>query len=184
MRLPLRKGQFDLIVSDGVLHHTPDARKAFESLLPYLAPGGEIAIHVYRRLGPVREFCDDLLRAHATRLGPEECWAFSESMTRLGQALAGTGARVDLPDVPALGLEAGRYDVQRFFYHHVMKCFWNPQFSFDENVLVNFDWYHPVHASRHTEDEVVAWFTEAGLVDIRVPRANENGVSVVGRRSA
>jgi SAM-dependent methyltransferase len=184
MRLPLRRAQFDLIVSDGVLHHTADAEKAFQALLPYLAPGGEIAIHVYRRLGPVREFCDDFLRAHTTGLTPEACWAFSESITRLGEALASARAEVDVPDVPVLGIAAGRYDVQRLFYHHVMKCFWNPEFSFDENVLVNFDWYHPAHASRHTEEDVVAWFTEGGLVDVRKPHANENGVSVIGRRPA
>ena len=183
-RLPLRRAQFDLIVSDGVLHHTADARKAFEALLPYLAPGGEIAIHVYRRLGPIREYCDDLLRAHATTLSPEACWTFSESITRLGEALARIGAKIDVPPVPALGIAAGQYDVQRFFYHHVMKCFWNPEFTFDENVLVNFDWYHPAHASRHDEDEVRAWFMDAGLVDVRSPRANENGVSMIGRRSA
>jgi SAM-dependent methyltransferase len=181
--LPLRRSVFDLIVSDGVLHHTPDPRKAFEALVPYLAPGGHIAIHVYRRQGPIREFCDDHLRAQTTRLTPEACWAFSESMTRIGQALARPGTTVDLPSVPELGIAAGPQDIQRFVYQHVMKCFWNPEFTFDENVLVNFDWYHPAHASRHTEDEVRAWFIDSGLVDIEAPKANENGVSMIGRRA-
>jgi SAM-dependent methyltransferase len=183
MRLPLPADAFDLIVSDGVLHHTPDAPKAFEALVRHLAPGGEIAIHVYRRLGPLREFCDDLLRAQAVALQPEACWEFTKALTRLGEALANAKALVDIPeDVPALGIKAGRYDVQRLFYYHVVKCFWNDAFTFDENNLVNFDWYHPVHASRHTEDEVEGWFRDAGLTDIRTPRANENGVSVIGRR--
>ena len=26
--------------------------------------------------------------------------------------------------------------------------------DWDTNVITNFDWYHPLHAHRHTEDEV------------------------------
>lgn len=183
MSLPFPEGYFDLIVSDGVLHHTPDPRKAFNALVPHLAPGGEIAIHVYKRLGPIREFCDDRLRGHSTALTSEGCWEFSVPFTKLGEALANLKATVEIPeDLPILGIKAGRYDLQRFIYYHFFKCFWNPEFTFEENNLVNFDWYHPVFAFRHTEEEVVGWFREAGLVDIRVPRVNENGISVVGRR--
>lgn len=184
MRLPFSEEQFDLIVCDGVLHHTPDPKKAFHALVSHLAPGGDIAIHVYKRLGPIREFCDDLLRSYSTALSPEECWEFSVPFTKLGEALANLKAILEIPeDLPFLGIKAGRYDLQRFIYYHFFKCFWNPDFTFEENNLVNFDWCHPVFASRHTEEEVAGWFREAGLTEIRVPRANENGVSVVGQRS-
>ncbi len=45
--LPFRSNTFGGIFSIGVLHHTPDTRKAFEALLPYLQPGKPIAIWVY-----------------------------------------------------------------------------------------------------------------------------------------
>ena len=181
--IPLRPDWFDFIVSDGVLHHTPDTRKAFLALLPYLAPGGDIAIHVYHRLGPIREFCDDYIRAHSTRLSFDECWALAEAFAKLGKALHELRVEIEIPeDIPVLEIRRGRYDLQRFSYYHLFKCFWNPDFPYEENVLVNVDWYHPTHASRHTEEEVVGWFTEAGLIEVRSHRANENGVSVTGRR--
>lgn len=182
-KLPFAHDTFDLIISDGVLHHTPDPRKAFRALVPYLAHGGEIAIYVYKRLGPIREFCDDLLRRATTRLSPEACWEFSKPFTQFGRALSELQCTIEIPeDLPVLGIKAGRYDLQRFIYHHMVKCFWNPDFSFEENTLVNFDWYHPVYASHHTEEEVIGWFKEAGLTKIRSPRTNANGISVIGRR--
>src|SRR3546814_9464022 len=45
--LPFRPGAFYLIVSLGVLHHTPDTREYTRRLVPLLAPGGELAIWVY-----------------------------------------------------------------------------------------------------------------------------------------
>ena len=47
--LPLKNEIFDLIYSNGVLHHTPDTRRAFDSIAPLLKQGGDIAIWVYDR---------------------------------------------------------------------------------------------------------------------------------------
>jgi SAM-dependent methyltransferase/uncharacterized protein YbaR (Trm112 family) len=183
--LPFRPGTFDFIVSDGVLHHTPDTRAAFRALLPCLAPGGEIAIHVYRKLGPIREFCDDYIRARTTRLSAAECWDVATAFTDLGRALADLKVEIEVPtSIPVLEIPAGRYDLQRFLYYHVFKCFWNPDFPYDENTLVNFDWYHPANAHRHTEAEVVGWFVEAGLEEIVALRPNEGGVAVRARKPA
>jgi len=44
--LPFRPESFDLIYSIGVLHHTPDCKKAFLGLIPFLKPGGTIVIWV------------------------------------------------------------------------------------------------------------------------------------------
>lgn len=38
--LPFREGYFDLIFSTGVLHHTPDTKRAFSCLPAYLRGGG------------------------------------------------------------------------------------------------------------------------------------------------
>ena len=62
-----------------------------------------------------------------------------------------------------LEIDAGEYDLQRFVYHFFMKCFWNPELSYADNVAVNYDWYHPQLATRHTLPEVEEWFQEAAL---------------------
>ncbi len=182
-RLPFREGIFDLIVSDGVLHHTPDPQEAFKALIPYLAARGEVAIHVYKKLGTMREFCDDRVREHATKLTADACWEFTVPFTKLGKALSELKVEIEVPeDIPALGIKAGKYDLQRFIYYYFFKCFWHADFSFEENNLVNFDWYHPAHAYRHTEEEVLSWFHQAGLVETQSHQASESGVSVRGRK--
>jgi SAM-dependent methyltransferase len=46
-RLPLRDGAFDVVYSSGVLHHTPDPRAAFRSIVPAVKPGGHVVIGLY-----------------------------------------------------------------------------------------------------------------------------------------
>jgi SAM-dependent methyltransferase/uncharacterized protein YbaR (Trm112 family) len=182
MRLPFKKGTFDFIFCEGVLHHTPDTKKAFQALLNFLAPRGEIATYVYKKKGPIREFCDDYIRQFTTKLSDKGCWEFSRKMTQLGKALSDLRIEFAIPeDVPAMEIKAGKYNLQRFFYYHIFKCFWNDRFTFDENNLINFDWYHPVYAHRHTPEEVKAWFKEAGLKLFHVD-ISESGISARGRR--
>jgi SAM-dependent methyltransferase len=167
MRPPFAPGSFDFVFCEGVIHHTPDTRAALRSLVRLLARGGEIAFYVYRKKAPLREFADDFVRSRLQELSPEEAWALMAPLTRLGQALAGLKAELDVPeDVEVLGIKAGRYDVQRLVHYAMFKCFWNDRLSFDENVHVNFDWYYPRHAWRHTEEEVRAWLAEAGLTAV------------------
>jgi 2-polyprenyl-3-methyl-5-hydroxy-6-metoxy-1,4-benzoquinol methylase/uncharacterized protein YbaR (Trm112 family) len=46
-RPPFALESFDFIYSIGVLHHLPDPEAAFQNLLRYLKPGGEIQIYLY-----------------------------------------------------------------------------------------------------------------------------------------
>jgi SAM-dependent methyltransferase/uncharacterized protein YbaR (Trm112 family) len=180
--LPFKKGTFDFIISDGVLHHTPDTRRAFLSIAPFLTEGGEIAIRVYKRGTPIREFCDDHIRSFTTKMSQEECWQFCASMARLGEALARTKCEIEVPDdIELLGFKEGKYNLQRFIYYNMFKCFYNEAFSPDENILVNFDWYSPVDAHRHTDEEVRQWFAEAGLTDIKLFNP-ESGISARGKK--
>jgi SAM-dependent methyltransferase len=46
-RMPFKPASFDVIISNGVLHHTRDARAAFGSLVEKLKPGGLVVIGLY-----------------------------------------------------------------------------------------------------------------------------------------
>jgi SAM-dependent methyltransferase len=156
-------GQFDLIYCQEVLHHTTDPRGAFLNLAGRLAPGGEIAIYVYKLKAPLREFADDFLRDRIAGLPYEKAMIAMRQVTALGQALAESGHKVTVPAVDLLGIEAGEYDVQRMLYHFFLKCFWNPALDFEANAAINFDWYHPQLCTRHTLPEVEGWFADAKL---------------------
>jgi len=48
-RMPFRGGCADLVVSNGVIHHTPDPRASFMELARITKPGGTLVISVYNR---------------------------------------------------------------------------------------------------------------------------------------
>jgi SAM-dependent methyltransferase len=182
VHLPLRDAAFDVIWSSGVLHHTPDTFASLRALVRHLRPGGRIVFYVYVKKAPVREFVDDYLREQIAPLPPAEAWARMEALTHFGRKLSEiTQPLVIEEDVPDLGFAAGTYNVQRFVYYHLFKCFWNPALSFDDNVHVNFDWYHPRYAHRHTPDEVRQWLDHLGLATEHF-HVSDSGISVIARR--
>ena len=174
-------GQFDFIYCQEVLHHTADPERAFHNVCSLLAPGGEIAIYVYKQKAPVREFVDHYVRNRIATLSYEEAIKVCEEITAMGKTLADLRVEVDMPGVGVLDIPPGRYDLQRLFYHFFMKCFWNDDLSFQENAVINYDWYHPQRSSRHTLPEVESWFGQAGL-DIIQTHVDFYGITARGVR--
>ena len=80
-----------------------------------------------------------------------------------------------------LGIEEGEYDLQRFVYHFFMKCFWNSNLTFQENAAINYDWYHPQIATRHTIEEVKEWFMREDL-SILHEHIDFYGITLRGKR--
>ncbi len=156
-------GKFDFVYCQEVLHHISNPEQGFQNLTKLLLPGGEIAIYVYKKKAPVREFVDDYVRGKILGLAYEEAIQVCKQITELGKSLSQHGITIQVPRVDALEIEEGEYDLQRFIYHFFMKCFWNPDLSFQENSAINYDWYHPQIASRHTLEEVRGWFIRSKL---------------------
>jgi SAM-dependent methyltransferase len=185
MDLPFHDDFFDFIIADGVLHHTPDTRRAVEALYRKLQPGGQFFFYVYRKGGAARQFCDAHIREAFTRLSPDECYAACEPLTELGRELSRLHAKITLTKpIPILGIPAGTHDVQRLLYYNFVKCFWNDAFDYETNNMVNFDWYHPHNAWQHTEDEVATWIEDIGAKDYVFNPANPNGISVLLTKAA
>jgi SAM-dependent methyltransferase len=176
-------GFFDFIYCQEVLHHTADPKKAFLNLKKQLAPDGEIAIYVYKMKAPIREFADDFIRERIAGLPYGKAMDAMRELTEFGKILSDLNVKVTLPKVSVIGLEAGEYDIQRVFYHHFIKCFWNSELGYEENAAINYDWYHPQLCTRHTIDEILGWFSEAGL-KIEHQLVDYYGITVRGRNLA
>ncbi|MDE1828986.1 MAG: class I SAM-dependent methyltransferase [Thaumarchaeota archaeon] len=181
-RLPFRKKFFDFICSDQVLHHTKDTATSFKNLTGYLEKGGLISIYVYNKKAPMREFADDFIREHTTTMSEKECVEFSKDMANLGRILSQLKKKITIPrDIPVLKIKAGTYDIQRFIYWYFLKCFWAEDGNFERSVGVNFDWYFPKFAFRHTPDEIKSWFADAKTKIVHFKEI-ESGISVTGKK--
>jgi ubiquinone/menaquinone biosynthesis C-methylase UbiE/uncharacterized protein YbaR (Trm112 family) len=180
-RLPFKKSFFDYILSDQVLHHTKNTKTSFKYLTKFLKKDGVISIYVYNKKAPVREFSDDHIRETTVNMSFADCMKFSKDMAVLGKSLSKLNKKITIPkDIPVLGIKSGTYDVQRFIYWHFLKCFWDPSDNLERSVGVNFDWYSPKFAYRHTPIEVKKWYDQSKLKIIHFNEI-ESGISITGK---
>jgi SAM-dependent methyltransferase len=146
MNLPFEAETFDLVYSIGVLHHTPDCKRAFLSLVPLLKKGGSICIWVYSNYSKLHSLCSDLLRKVTVRIPGKilYCMCFASAPLYY------------IYKIPVLG------HLLRNLVPISMQKRWNWR------VLDTFDWYSPKYQSKHRYPEVVRWFREAGLSDMEL----------------
>lgn len=162
--LPFKEPMFDVIFSEGVLHHTDNTEKTFKHLCQFLKKEGLFMFYIYRKKGPVREFTDDYIREKMQLLPPQEGWEELKSLSKLGIELGKLDIEINVPeDIKLLEIPSGKINLQRLFYWHVFKAFYDPKLSFDEMHHINFDWYAPKNAHRHTMEEVRQWCDDMGL---------------------
>ena len=169
--------KFDFIYCQEVLHHTNNPKKSFLNLVNLLKESGEIAIYVYKKKAVIREFADDMIRDKIANLGYDQALELMRPITELGKMLTELNIKIDVPEIELLDIAAGEYDLQRFFYHFFLKCYWNEQLSQSECDVINYDWYHPQLCHRHTMDEIKGWMSEANL-EIRHSYEDHYGITV------
>jgi ubiquinone/menaquinone biosynthesis C-methylase UbiE len=181
-QLPFQEPLFDIIFSEGVLHHTDNTHKTFSHLSKLLKSGGFFMFYVYRKKGPIREFTDDYIRDKLQSLSPEEGWDELKSLTQLGIELGKLDLEINVPeDVKVLGIPSGKINLQRLFYWNIFKAFYDPNLSFDEMHHINFDWYAPKNAHRHTVVEVQSWCDQNNLT-IEHLKEEDAGITCVARK--
>ena len=132
---PFQDAAFDLVFSDGVIHHTPDAAGAYARLARLVKPGGALYVWVYPEEGALREAVFGLARQVTTRL-------------------PGAGVRALSFALAPLTLFVRSYSGTKL-----------GQATWAECAQVIHDWIAPPLQSHHDEEEVLAWAQAAGLTD-------------------
>ena len=141
--LPLAERGFDFAFSIGVLHHSPDPRRAFGQVAARVKPGGTLAVWLYGKNTWPQEGVNSALRAVTTRLP-----ARALEPLCAGAALIG--------GVPVLNRTLNK--LVNFSNH--------PDWTL--RVCDTYDWYAPRYQSHHTVEELSRWFVEEGFADLRV----------------
>ncbi|MGB8839763.1 MAG: methyltransferase domain-containing protein [Aliidongia sp.] len=144
-KLPIADETVDIIISIGVLHHTPSTERYFKALVPKLKRGGRISVWVYPDSG---EYAVRNNWIPFTSRLPSQ--AFYEWCRWI---------------VPRIYADPNRRWVQllrRLF------PFSDQGLGLENDILDTFDAYSPVFHGIHSPEAVARWFVEAGLADIEI----------------
>ncbi len=183
MDLPSELGNFDVIFSEGVLHHTDSTEKAIRYMASKLNPDGLLMFYVYKQKGPIREFTDDLIRDKLFKMSDEEAWTALEPLSKLGKQLGDLNIELEIEEpIDILEIPAGKVNLQRLFYWHIFKAYYRPDWTLDEMNHINFDWYRPENCHRQTPEEVKSWVESAGLSVMNM-NIQEAGITVIAKKS-
>lgn len=177
LRLPLREAAFDHIYALGVLDHTPDPKAAFLNLARLLRPGGRIVIWVYPRERSLLEAVMRAQRAVSRRLP----LPMLVGMCRLMAPVGGWKRR--------LMASPNRLVARSGVALNVLTIGVSMHPDPEVRVCDTLDWYAPRYMSWHTDEEVIGWFREAGLVEIanlsvgqrHFHHGQGNGINIAGR---
>ena len=108
MRLPFPNSVFDMVFSEGVLHHTDSTEKSLKYLSGLLVKGGRFLFYIYKKKAPIREFADDYVREYLKDMGDEKAWDALIPLTKFGKMLGDLNIDVNIPEViPYLEIPAG-----------------------------------------------------------------------------
>ena len=171
--LPFPEASFERVFCYGVLQHTPDPRAAFLKLVRYAAPGGWIAMDVYRKLPYVDRWSSKLLWRPLTKRLPRD------ALRRLIEWYVPRWLPIDtrLARVPKVG---------RFLVAAVPCWNYTGLLDLDHDELVawavldTFDALAPTYDKPQTVESVQEWCTAAGLAEVDV-RYGGNGVLINAR---
>jgi SAM-dependent methyltransferase len=159
---------FDFAYSIGVIHHLPDPRQGFLSIVRHLKPGGKVAIWVYGREGNdwIVRFVDPL-RTGLTSRAPKIVtralsFAFAVPLYLALKFVYGPVNRS--PSMKRLG--------KLLFYNEYLSDI--SRYSFAENYWNVFDHLVAPTAFYLTRGEVEEWFRAAKLEAIELSQKTKN----------
>lgn len=145
-KLPLRPAIFHLVYSYGVLHHTPDARAAFYSIVKFVRPQGAISIFVYSSYNKAIVHTTAFWRIFTTRMPKRLLYYLSFISVPL----------YFIYKIPIIG------NIGKMIFVIPMLKDWRWR------VLDTLDWYSPKFQSKHTHWEVFNWFRDNGIDNIKL----------------
>ena len=153
---PFLDGSIDYVSCDQVIMHTQKPDETFKELVRITNPvSGEFSCYFYAKKALPRELLDDHFRSACSQMSKDELWGMSKQLTDFGKNLSELNVTLDVPDIPALNIKGGSYDLQRFLYWNFLKCFWNEDLGRETSIVTNYDWYSPSNARRYSKEEVL-----------------------------
>jgi SAM-dependent methyltransferase len=174
--IPLPRGTFDKVYCLGVLQHCPDVKKAYQSLVPFLKPGGELVVDCYLSQPLKHAFnLKYLLRPFFKWWRPRPLFHFWSAVIAAAYDVKAAVSRV-----PGLGkhlaalVPIGRLNYEPDYHFTV------PEIK-EIKTLSVFDMLSPKYDQPQKLSTFRAWMEEAGL-EILELTTGYNGINARARR--
>ena len=172
---PFRK-KFDFVYCVGVLHHLPDPKTGFSSLVKLVRPGGHIAIWVYGRENNLLLKLMDPVRRHVFTRMP--AWALDLLAFAIMLFLFPVIKLVYRPANETAGLRNfARFLPQNSFFYYLSG------FNFEVNHSILFDQFVAPIAFYVSREEVESWLDSQPLKEKLVSRRNNNSWRAFARKT-
>jgi SAM-dependent methyltransferase/uncharacterized protein YbaR (Trm112 family) len=170
MKPPFRERVFDGVMSQGVLHHTPNTRQAFDALANLVREGGNLGVWLYKN-----------------GEGYLPLVPFSKSTSTSLKVSTLRKVTPKLPPSVLYALVAAYSAIFHGFYsaNSVLRNKEHNQ-TIKERATSLFDSLAPTYVWRHTVQEVTEWFHEKGFKEVRDTSVPNDvcGFCITGRRAA
>jgi SAM-dependent methyltransferase len=182
--LPFRHGVFDIVYSNGALHHTPNTQIAFNAIAPLLKKGGHFAVWVYDRTQYWRLF-ETFWRPILCQI-PRPALSFFLHMVNRPWYWIYRYRRFVMDKInpwPNSGVARFIFDVVSggHFLYLLTDYHLHLAVTVDDHALRHhhaFDCYSPQYAWGHDEAELFDWCKENGLSPIAISK-RRCGISAV-----
>jgi 2-polyprenyl-3-methyl-5-hydroxy-6-metoxy-1,4-benzoquinol methylase len=159
--LPLLSGTFDLVFCFGVLQHTPDPAATFRALVPFVKPGGLLAVDIYAAHPKQILHWKYVLRPFTRRMSDQRLMAFVRWLTSNLLPVARALRRV-----PIVGKTLTRLVPLKV--HDGILGQRPPEKEEELAVLETFDALSPAYDRPRSRRTVQRWFQEAGFQRIEI----------------
>jgi SAM-dependent methyltransferase len=157
--MPVRKAFVDAAFCFGVLQHTPDPKRSFESIVAHVNSGGRVAVDVYLKSWKSHVHVKPYMRALVRGWPSERLYRFTVRWVNVFWPVARL----------LRGSKLGRTAIGRFIAERSEQL---PGASDDLikewAYLDTFDWFSPTYDFPQTLGQFRSWFEAAGLAEIDV----------------
>ncbi len=163
---PFKKGVFDVVYSQGVLHHAADTAAAFKAVAGLVKLRGLLSVWLYGKAGRYADFASNPLKPGRDWIARYRRLAWFVVLLR---HLVSDFVRVFTTRMPIVVVYALCYPLTWLGAVPALKWF---TFSVDPRFRVrlieNFDWISPPYQWHHTKEELLRWYAAEGFSVVNI----------------
>jgi len=180
---PFKTTVFDVIYSQGVIHHTSNTRIAFNRISQLAKRDGLLSVWVYGTPGSYKSFSTNPLRSKRKWLRSimPLLWVLVWIRQIFSDILRVFTTRMPVPLLYALCYPLtmlGVIPIIKYFTFSV-----DPVFKV--RLIENFDWLAPPYQTKHTKEEFREWYASAGYSVLKhLPHGVVPKIGILGQRLA